>query len=114
VPVHDLGDDLCGGLVCVPAVEVLGGQRLRGHWASIGSWIEESGFPGTSGGRIPSPFGSSKDLFSERADFSRGTTCPPSRRNLRVSELPLVVFVLANAGSWLADARRDHCSGVSG
>ena len=25
VPVHDLGDGLCGGLVCVPAVEVLGG-----------------------------------------------------------------------------------------
>jgi hypothetical protein len=50
VPVHDLGDDLCGGLVGVPAVEVLGGQRLRGHWVSIGSWIEESGFHGTSGG----------------------------------------------------------------
>ncbi len=41
---------LCGGLVGVPAVEVLGGQRLRGHWVSIGSWIEESGFHGTSGG----------------------------------------------------------------
>src|SRR6266849_3730112 len=43
MPVHDPGDDLCGGLVCVPAVEVLGGQRLRGHWVSIGSRTGESG-----------------------------------------------------------------------
>ena len=49
VPVHDPGDDLRGGLVRVPAVEVLGGQQLRGHRVSIGSWIEESGFQQISG-----------------------------------------------------------------
>jgi hypothetical protein len=40
----------------------------------------------------------------------------PSERwtDLAVAGSPLVVFVLADAVSWLIDVRRDHCLRISG
>jgi hypothetical protein len=40
--------------------------------------------------------------------------CDPEPLPSAVAGSPLVVFVLADAVSWLIDIRRDHCPGISG